>query len=91
MLPNQILAFTIHGKISALTWNEEFELPDRSYSISDIQDHFKYILKKHEAVADNPSIKLYVNIKENRVTFKIKLHLQTTEVVLIYCNIVNID
>ena len=91
MLPNQILAFTIHGKISALTWNEEFELPDRSYSISDIQDHFKYILKKHEAVADNPSIKLYVNIKENRVTFKIKLHLQITEVVLIYCNIVNID
>ena len=90
-MPNQILAFTIHGKISALTWNEEFELPDRSYSISDIQDHFKYILKKHEAVADNPSIKLYVNIKENRVTFKIKLHLQTTEVVLIYCNIVNID
>ena len=91
MLPNQILAFTIHGKISALTWNEKFELPDRSYSISDIQDHFKYILKKHEAVADNPSIKLYVNIKENRVTFKIKLHLQITEVVLIYCNIVNID
>ena len=23
-------------KISALTWNEEFELPDRSYSVSDI-------------------------------------------------------
>ena len=91
MLPNQILAFTIHGKISAPTWNEEFELPDRSYPISDIQDHFKYILKKHEAVADNPSIKLYVNIKENRVTFKIKLHLQITEVVLTYCNIVNID
>ena len=25
-------------KISALTWNEEFELPDGSYSVSDIQD-----------------------------------------------------
>ena len=25
-------------KISAPTWNEEFELPDGSYSISDIQD-----------------------------------------------------
>ena len=24
-------------KISALTWNEEFELPDGSYSVSDIQ------------------------------------------------------
>ena len=32
-------------KISAPTWNEEFELPDGSYSVSDIQDYFKYILK----------------------------------------------
>ena len=30
-------------KISALTWNEEFELPDGSYSVSDIQDYFEYI------------------------------------------------
>ena len=33
-------------KISAPTWNEEFELPDGSYSASDIQDYFEYILKK---------------------------------------------
>ena len=33
-------------KISAPTWNDKFELPDRSYSISDIQDYFEYILKK---------------------------------------------
>ena len=33
-------------KISASTWNDEFELPDGSYSVSDIQDYFKYILKK---------------------------------------------
>ena len=32
-------------KISALTWNEEFELPDGSYSVSDIQYYFAYILK----------------------------------------------
>ena len=32
-------------KISAPTWNEEFKLPDESYSISDIQDYFQYILK----------------------------------------------
>ena len=32
-------------KISALTWNEEFELPDGSYSIPAIQDCFEYILK----------------------------------------------
>ena len=34
-------------KISALTWNEEFELLDGSYSISDILEYFEYILKKH--------------------------------------------
>ena len=28
-------------KISARTWNEELELPDGSYSISDIQDYFE--------------------------------------------------
>ena len=33
-------------KISAPTWNDEFELPDGSYSVSDIQDYFKYIFKK---------------------------------------------
>ena len=33
---------------SAPTWNEEFELPDGSYSVSDIQDYFEYILKDIE-------------------------------------------
>ena len=32
-------------KILAPTWNVEFELPDGQYSVSDIQDYFKYILK----------------------------------------------
>ena len=32
-------------KMSAPTWNEEFELPDGSYSVSSIQSYFKYILK----------------------------------------------
>ena len=32
-------------KISAPTWNEEFELLDGSYSVSDIQDYFEYVLK----------------------------------------------
>ena len=26
-------------------WNEDFELPDGSYSILNIQDYFEYILK----------------------------------------------
>ena len=30
-------------KISAPTWNDKFELPDGSYSISDIQDYSEYI------------------------------------------------
>ena len=59
-------------KISAPTWNEEFELPDGSYSISDIQDYFECILKKHSGSVDNPSIKIYVNKIKNRITFKIK-------------------
>ena len=41
-------------KISAPTWNDEFELPDGSYSISDIQDYFEYILKKHGESVDKP-------------------------------------
>ena len=32
-------------KISAPTWNETFDLRDRSYSISDIQDYFEFIIK----------------------------------------------
>ena len=52
--------------------SEEFKLPDGSYSISDIQDYFEYILKKHSENVDNPSIKRYVNKTKNRITFKIK-------------------
>ena len=33
-------------KMLTPTWNEEFELPDGSYSVSDISDHSEYILKK---------------------------------------------
>ena len=43
-------------KISAPTWSEKFELPDGSYSISDIQEYFQYILKKHSESVKNPSI-----------------------------------
>ena len=57
MLPYQILACTKNGgnikmsyksnkfKISIPTWNEKFDLPDGSYSVSDIQDYFEYIFK----------------------------------------------
>ena len=32
-------------KISALTWNDAFDLPDGSHSISDIQNYFEFIIK----------------------------------------------
>ena len=56
MLLYQILAFTKHGKnikksyknnkfkMSALTCNEEFELTDESYAVSNIQVYLEYIL-----------------------------------------------
>ena len=40
-------------KISAPTWNDEFELLDGSYLISDIQDYFEFIIKTHETLAEN--------------------------------------
>ena len=80
----QILVFITHGKnikgsynnnifkVSALTWNDKFELPDGSNSVPDIQDCFEYTLKKHGENIDNSSVKIYVNIIENRITFRIK-------------------
>ena len=108
-------------KIHAPTWNDEFNLPDGSYSVSDIQNYFEYIIKKHETIADNPPVQIYVNKIKNRIVFKIKTgyklelltektmqlsgiskkvidknkdgdivsRLETVEVVLVHCNLVN--
>ena len=59
-------------QISAPTWNYKFQLPDGLYSVSDIQDYFENILKKHRENIDKPSVYIYVNGIENRVNFKIK-------------------
>ena len=76
-------------KISALTWIDTFDLPDGSYSVADIQDYFEYILKKHSENIDNPSIRIYVNTIENKITFKIKngyyLELLTPETIKLLC------
>ena len=70
-------------KIYAPTWNDEFNLPDGCYSVSDIQDYFEYIIKKHGTIADNPPAQSYVNKIKNRIVFKIttscKLELLTEE------------
>ena len=49
-------------KISAPTYNDKYELSDRSYSVSDIQDY----------KTDNPWIIIYINKIRNRITFKVK-------------------
>ena len=96
-------------------------MPDVSYSFSGIQDYFEYIIKKHETIADNPPVQIYVNKIKNRIVFKIKTgyklellseetmqllgssknvidknkdgeivpRLETVEVVLVHCNLVN--
>ena len=58
-------------KTSAPKWNEKFELPNGSYSISVIQDYFEYVFKKHGEKTVNPSIRIYTNKIENRITLKI--------------------
>ena len=59
-------------KISAPTWSYKFELLDVSYFVSNIQDYFQYTLKNHGENIDKPSVKIYINKIENRITFKIK-------------------
>ena len=61
-------------KISAPTWNDEFNLLDGSYSVFDIQDCFEYIIKKHETITEtkNPPVEIDVNEIKNRIVFEIK-------------------
>ena len=59
-------------KISAPTWNDEFDLLDGSYSVSYIQDYFEYIIKKHETITNNLPVQIYVNRIKDRIVFKIK-------------------
>ena len=83
-------------KISAPTWNDKFELPGDSYSVSGIQDYFEYILEKHGEDIDEPSVQIYVNKTENRITFKIKngysLELLTPETKMVkMCHILKLQ
>ena len=59
-------------KISAPTWNDEFDLPDGSYSIADIQDYFEFIIKKHKTFTENPPVQICPNKIKNRTVFKVK-------------------
>ena len=59
-------------KISPPTWNETFDIPDGSYSITALQDYFEYIIKKHEAITTTSPVLIYANLTSNRIVFKIK-------------------
>ena len=59
-------------KISVPAWNDALDLSDGSYSVSDIQDYFEFIIKKHETLTENPLIQIYPNKIKNRIVFKIK-------------------
>ena len=58
-------------KIIAPTWNNELQLLNGSYYVSDIQDDIKYIIKKYETMK-HPLIHVYTNRINNRFVFKIK-------------------
>ena len=67
-------------KITTPKWEENFTLPDGSYSIFDIDEYFRLIFQKHNATK---TIFIYADSVENRVTFKVKegssLELMTDE------------
>ena len=64
------------------------ELTDGSYSVSDIQDYIKYIIKKHEKLTTITPIHVYINRINKRLVFKIKdaykLELQTPETLKLF-------
>ena len=84
LLLYQIYLFITHGKMQKavittthLKYLHPVCLKNLNYQMDHIQyqifkDYFEYILKKHSENVNNPSIKIYVNKNENRVTFKIK-------------------
>ena len=47
-------------------------MPDGFYSVPDIQDYIKYIIKKHEILPTNPPIHICINKINNGLVFKIK-------------------
>ena len=65
-------------------------MPDGSYSISDIQDYIKFVIKKHE-ILTIPSIHIYINRTDSRLVLKIKdeykLELQTLETINLFGSI----
>ena len=78
-------------KISTSTWSDKFELPDGWYSISDIENYLKYIIKKtwNTIILNFWCLKQrnYLRSIENKITKDNNgenvLHLEITEVILV--------
>ena len=51
---------------------KELELLYGSYSVSDIQDYFENIIKKHETLTDKSQFEIYIKKIQNRIPFEIK-------------------
>ena len=47
-------------------------MSDGSYWISNIQDYFEFIIKKHETLTENSPVQIYINRIKSRIVFKIK-------------------
>ena len=60
----------IKFKISAPTWNDTFDLPDGSYSISVIQDYFEFMIKRHKTLNEDLPTEIYPNQIKNRIFSK---------------------
>ena len=52
--------------------DDEFELPDDIYSVSDVQSYTKNIIKKHETLIATAPIYVYINRINNRLVFEIQ-------------------
>ena len=80
----QILAYTVHGKIQKSFMrkiNLRYQLQHWMKNLDYLLDHILYqifktilniYLKKHGEKTANPSIRIYINKIENRITYKIK-------------------
>lgn len=63
-----------NNKVKTLTptWNDEIELPDVPYYVSDIQDYAEYIIRQHEMLTTFPPINVHINRTNTRLVLEIK-------------------
>ena len=67
-----LIKLILKTQTKILIFVDTFDLSDGSYSIENIQDYFKFIIKKHVTLTENPPVRVYPNKIKNRIVFKIK-------------------